>query len=131
MAAGFGDMQSLLKQAQDMQRRMQEMQQALAAQVLEGTAGVVGRVDEDQANPPLQRPSEALQGLQVVPLHKEVAGLVPGHALGPIRLKGNGGRQVGAPTIAAVEELPAAARPHRVMRRIPCAIRPTPYSDFS
>jgi len=32
-------MQSLLKQAQDMQRRMQEMQQALAAQVLEGTAG--------------------------------------------------------------------------------------------
>ena len=39
MAAGFGDMQSLLKQAQDMQRRMQEMQQALAAQVLEGTAG--------------------------------------------------------------------------------------------
>jgi DNA-binding YbaB/EbfC family protein len=39
MAAGFGDMQSLLKQAQDMQRRMQETQQALAAQTLEGTAG--------------------------------------------------------------------------------------------
>ncbi|MEC8651061.1 MAG: YbaB/EbfC family nucleoid-associated protein [Planctomycetota bacterium] len=39
MAAGFGDMQSLLKQAQDMQRRMQETQQALSAQTLEGTAG--------------------------------------------------------------------------------------------
>ncbi|MEC8251694.1 MAG: YbaB/EbfC family nucleoid-associated protein [Planctomycetota bacterium] len=39
MAAGFGDMQSLLKQAQDMQRRMQETQQALSAQMLEGTAG--------------------------------------------------------------------------------------------
>jgi len=39
MAAGFGDMQSLLKQAQDMQRRVQETQRALAERVLEGTAG--------------------------------------------------------------------------------------------
>jgi len=39
MASGFGDMQSLLKQAQDMQRRMQETQRALAERVLEGTAG--------------------------------------------------------------------------------------------
>lgn len=39
MTAGFGDMQSLLKQAQDMQRRMEETQRALAARSLEATAG--------------------------------------------------------------------------------------------
>lgn len=51
MAAGFGDMQSLLKQAQDMQRRMQETQRALAERVLEGTAGggvVTARVNGNQ-----------------------------------------------------------------------------------
>lgn len=51
MAAGFGDMQSLLKQAQDMQRRMQETQRALAERVLEGTAGggvVKARVNGNQ-----------------------------------------------------------------------------------
>ena len=39
MASGFGDMQSLLKQAQDMQRRMQEAERALAERTLEGSAG--------------------------------------------------------------------------------------------
>ncbi|MCR9248733.1 MAG: YbaB/EbfC family nucleoid-associated protein [bacterium] len=39
MATGFGDMSSLLKQAQEMQRRLQETQQALDERVIEGTAG--------------------------------------------------------------------------------------------
>jgi hypothetical protein len=39
MATGFGDMQSLLKQAQEMQRRMQDMQRSLGERILEGTAG--------------------------------------------------------------------------------------------
>src|SRR5688572_8158089 len=39
MATGFGDMSSLLKQAQDMQRRMQETMRSLGERVLEGTAG--------------------------------------------------------------------------------------------
>jgi DNA-binding YbaB/EbfC family protein len=39
MATGFGDMGSLLKQAQDMQRRMQQARQKLGELTLEGTAG--------------------------------------------------------------------------------------------
>jgi DNA-binding YbaB/EbfC family protein len=39
MASGFGDMQSLLKQAQEMQRRMQDAQRALGERVLEGSSG--------------------------------------------------------------------------------------------
>jgi DNA-binding YbaB/EbfC family protein len=39
MASGFGDMQSLLKQAQEMQRRMQETMRSLAERILEGTSG--------------------------------------------------------------------------------------------
>jgi len=39
MATGFGDMQSLLKQAQEMQRRMQDAQRALGERILEGSAG--------------------------------------------------------------------------------------------
>jgi nucleoid-associated protein EbfC len=39
MATGFGDMQSLLKQAQDMQRRMQDTMRSLGERVLEGSAG--------------------------------------------------------------------------------------------
>lgn len=39
MATGFGDMGSLLKQAQEMQRRMQETARSLGERVLEGTAG--------------------------------------------------------------------------------------------
>ena len=39
MAAGFGDMQSLLKQAQEMQRRMHDTQRSLGERVLEGSAG--------------------------------------------------------------------------------------------
>jgi len=39
MASGFGDMQSLLKQAQDMQRRMQETTRLLAERILEGSSG--------------------------------------------------------------------------------------------
>ena len=39
MASGFGDMQSLLKQAQDMQRRMQETNRLLSERVLEGSSG--------------------------------------------------------------------------------------------
>ncbi|MEC7584065.1 MAG: YbaB/EbfC family nucleoid-associated protein [Planctomycetota bacterium] len=39
MASGFGDMGSLLKQAQEMQRRMQETTRSLGERVLEGTAG--------------------------------------------------------------------------------------------
>ncbi|MSR39331.1 MAG: YbaB/EbfC family nucleoid-associated protein [Planctomycetes bacterium] len=39
MAPGFGDMQSLLKQAQDMQRRMQETKRSLVERILEGSSG--------------------------------------------------------------------------------------------
>ncbi|HIE70096.1 MAG TPA: YbaB/EbfC family nucleoid-associated protein [Planctomycetes bacterium] len=39
MASGFGDMQSLLKQAQDMQRRMQETTRLLSEHILEGSSG--------------------------------------------------------------------------------------------
>ena len=39
MATGFGDMGSLLKQAQEMQRRMQETTRSLGERVLEGSAG--------------------------------------------------------------------------------------------
>jgi len=39
MAGGFGDMSSLLKQAQDMQRRMQETQRQLGEASVEGAAG--------------------------------------------------------------------------------------------
>lgn len=39
MATGFGDMQSLLKQAQEMQRRMQEAQRSLGERILEGSSG--------------------------------------------------------------------------------------------
>jgi hypothetical protein len=39
MASGFGDMQSLLKQAQDMQRRMQDTVQSLRERTLEGSSG--------------------------------------------------------------------------------------------
>ena len=39
MASGFGDMQSLLKQAQDMQRRMQDTVSALSERILEGSSG--------------------------------------------------------------------------------------------
>jgi len=39
MATGFGDMSSLLKQAQDMQRRMADAQRQLGERILEGSAG--------------------------------------------------------------------------------------------
>ncbi len=39
MATGFGDMSSLLKQAQEMQRRVQETQRSLEERILEGSAG--------------------------------------------------------------------------------------------
>jgi DNA-binding YbaB/EbfC family protein len=39
MATGFGDMSSLLKQAQEMQRKMQEATRSLGERILEGTAG--------------------------------------------------------------------------------------------
>ena len=39
MASGFGDMSSLLKQAQEMQRRMQDAQRSLEERILEGSAG--------------------------------------------------------------------------------------------
>ena len=39
MATGFGDMQSLLKQAQEMQRRLQDAQRSLGERILEGSAG--------------------------------------------------------------------------------------------
>lgn len=39
MATGFGDMSSLLKQAQEMQRRMGDAQRALGERILEGSAG--------------------------------------------------------------------------------------------
>jgi nucleoid-associated protein EbfC len=39
MATGFGDMQSLLKQAQEMQRRMQETTRSLSERVVEGSSG--------------------------------------------------------------------------------------------
>lgn len=39
MATGFGDMSSLLKQAQEMQRRLQETQRSLGERIIEGSAG--------------------------------------------------------------------------------------------
>ena len=39
MATGFGDMSSLLKQAQEMQRRMADTQRSLSERILEGSAG--------------------------------------------------------------------------------------------
>ena len=39
MATGFGDMGSLLKQAQQMQKRMQDTERDLRERVLEGAAG--------------------------------------------------------------------------------------------
>lgn len=39
MSSGFGDMQSLLKQAQEMQRRMQDAQRQLGERIVEGTSG--------------------------------------------------------------------------------------------
>lgn len=39
MSTGFGDMQGLLKQAQEMQRRMQDTQRSLGERIVEGTAG--------------------------------------------------------------------------------------------
>ncbi len=39
MATGFGDMSSLLKQAQDMQRRMADASRSLGERILEGSAG--------------------------------------------------------------------------------------------
>ncbi|MEQ1631916.1 MAG: YbaB/EbfC family nucleoid-associated protein [Planctomycetota bacterium] len=39
MSSGFGDMQSLLKQAQEMQRRMQDATRALGERIVEGTSG--------------------------------------------------------------------------------------------
>lgn len=39
MVSGFGDMQSLLKQAQEMQRRMQDTLRSLSERILEGTSG--------------------------------------------------------------------------------------------
>ena len=39
MATGFGDMQSLLTQAQEMQRRMQDAQRSLGERILEGSSG--------------------------------------------------------------------------------------------
>jgi DNA-binding YbaB/EbfC family protein len=39
MPAGFGDMSSLLKQAQEMQKRMSETERDLGERILEGTAG--------------------------------------------------------------------------------------------
>lgn len=39
MVSGFGDMQSLLKQAQEMQRRMQDAQRSLGERILEGSSG--------------------------------------------------------------------------------------------
>ena len=38
-APGFGDMSSLLKQAQQMQKRMQDTEKGLQERVVEGTAG--------------------------------------------------------------------------------------------
>ncbi|MCC6670558.1 MAG: YbaB/EbfC family nucleoid-associated protein [Planctomycetes bacterium] len=39
MVSNFGDMQSLLKQAQQMQKRMQDAERELAERIVEGTAG--------------------------------------------------------------------------------------------
>lgn len=39
MVSGFGDMGSLLKQAQEMQKRLQETEQQLESRKIEGSAG--------------------------------------------------------------------------------------------
>lgn len=39
MATGFGDMQGLLRQAQEMQRKLQDIQRSLGEQKVEGSAG--------------------------------------------------------------------------------------------
>jgi DNA-binding YbaB/EbfC family protein len=62
MAAGFGDMSSLLKQAQEMQKRMQEAERDLGERILEGTAG--GGVVKVYVN--------GLQDVQAVKIDKAV-----------------------------------------------------------
>ena len=62
MPAGFGDMNSLLKQAQEMQKRMQEAERDLGERILEGTAG--GGVVKVYVN--------GLQEVQAVKIDKEV-----------------------------------------------------------
>jgi hypothetical protein len=39
MAAGFGDMSSLLKQAQQMQKKMKDAESSLGERIVEGTSG--------------------------------------------------------------------------------------------
>ena len=62
MPAGFGDMSSLLKQAQEMQKRMQEAERDLGERILEGTAG--GGVVKVYVN--------GLQDVQAVKIDKAV-----------------------------------------------------------
>lgn len=58
MATGFGDMSSLLKQAQEMQRRLQETQRTLDERIIEGSAG--GGVVKAYVNGNLQ-----MQGIKI------------------------------------------------------------------
>lgn len=52
MAGSLGDLGGLLKQAQKMQRQVQELQQDLAGRTYEGTAGGVVKVQVNGATPP-------------------------------------------------------------------------------
>jgi len=61
MATGFGDMGSLLKQAQQMQKRMQDLDRDLGERILEGTAG--GGAVKVYVN--------GLQEVQAVKIHKD------------------------------------------------------------
>ncbi len=69
MASGFGDMQSLLKQAQDMQRRMQDTTRSLGERILEGSAG--GGVVKAYVNGNLELQAVKIQKAAVDPSEVE------------------------------------------------------------
>jgi DNA-binding YbaB/EbfC family protein len=60
-APGFGDMSSLLKQAQQMQKRIQDTEKDLEARIVEGSAG--GGAVKVYVN--------GLQGIQAIKIHPD------------------------------------------------------------
>jgi DNA-binding YbaB/EbfC family protein len=79
MATGFGDMQSLLKQAQEMQRRMQETTRSLGERTLEGSAGggaVIAYVNGNQELQAIKIQKDAVDPDDVETLEDLVTGAV-------------------------------------------------------
>ena len=79
MATGFGDMQSLLKQAQEMQRRMQDTMRSLGERILEGSAGggaVVAFVNGNQELQAVKIQKAAVDPSDVETLEDLVTGAV-------------------------------------------------------